>query len=487
MKTEERRNRLCIAPLRFPHKIDITSRWRGRNLGITFRGGVHSQSLDRAVGALYRLQSRDSAQPIPQHAPGFCLRSAGFTVFTTGIGPPRFQLHATSVAGNVLPQNTSPASNYLRHAQSLFGASKQTRIAKPSLGDDVEVLRASVKTGALAQTIVAIAAAIGLIYFLKTVLITILISMLLAFVLDPLVVALARCRVPRPVGAFLAMFILFALAAGLSFFFYYRALDFADQIPRYSSSIREVVRKVEKQAQKVENTTHMILPEESGKKPLPVQVKDASPLARMISAGAAQFGEVALAISFIPFLVYFMLTWKSHVHAATLHLLPQEHRAAGYRTIGRLSEMVRAFIVGNLMVALINSVASTILFWSVGLPYFYFIGAISAFVGLIPYLGVFFALLVPIAAGLGTLTKGQLGIVILGVTCLHVLTMNLLYPKLIGRRLRLNPLAVALSLLFWAWVWGPIGLILAVPLVGTTKIVCDFIEPLHGLAEWLGD
>jgi predicted PurR-regulated permease PerM len=73
------------------------------------------------------------------------------------------------------------------------------------------------------------------------------------------------------------------------------------------------------------------------------------------------------------------------------------------------------------------------------------------------------------------------------VIVLHVLTMNVLYPKIVGKRLRLNPLAISLSLLFWAWIWGGMGLILAVPLVGATKIICDYVEPLQGLGAWLGD
>jgi len=77
--------------------------------------------------------------------------------------------------------------------------------------------------------------------------------------------------------------------------------------------------------------------------------------------------------------------------------------------------------------------------------------------------------------------------VFLTVLGLHLVTMNVLYPRVIGRRLRLNPLAVALSLLFWAWIWGAVGLILAVPLVGAAKIACDYVGPLQGLGEWLGD
>ena len=334
---------------------------------------------------------------------------------------------------------------------------------------------------------IATAAAVGLIYLLKVVLVTILVSALIAFALDPLVVLLARLHIPRAVGAGFALSLLIALTLATAFFFYNRAVDFIDELPQYSTAIREDLRKLQAQTQKIETSTRSIMPEPKGKKPIAVEVQEAPGLTRIISSGATQYGDLALAIGFVPFLIYFMLTWKSHVHSATLHIFPIDQRPAAYRTIGRISEMVRSFIVGNLIVWLLNALASTVVFWHVGLPYFYFLGIISAFLGLIPYLGLVFALFAPIAAGMGILTKSQLLIVVATVIVLHVLAMNLLYPKLIGRRLRLNPLAVALSLLFWGWIWGALGLILAVPLMASAKIICDFIEPLRGLAAWLGD
>ena len=88
---------------------------------------------------------------------------------------------------------------------------------------------------------------------------------------------------------------------------------------------------------------------------------------------------------------------------------------------------------------------------------------------------------------MGVVDKKGVGIILITVVGLHVFSMNVLYPKIVGKRLRLNPLAVTLSLLFWAWIWGAMGLILAVPLVGATKIVCDYIDPLRGFGAWLGD
>ena len=367
-----------------------------------------------------------------------------------------------------------------------MATTQQQSTDRPTPEEEVELLRGSVQATVVAQFVIAIAAAVGLIYFLKLVLVTILISALLAFALDPLVVALAKVRLPRAVGSAIAVLLLIALSLALTFFFYNRVIDFLDELPQYSATIRENLQKLETQAEKLENSTRSLIPAGKGKKAIPVQVQ-APGLTNLISSGASQFVDIALAISFVPFLIYFMLTWKSHIHSATLAVFPKEKRLVAYRTIGRISEMVRSFIVGNLMVGLLNAGVSTIVFGYVHLPYFYFLGVITAFAGLVPYLGVFFALLLPLAAGMGVLTKTQLFIIFLTVILLHVVSMNVLYPKVIGRRLRLNPLAVALSLLFWAWIWGAFGLILAVPIMGSTKIICDYIEPLQGLGAWLGD
>jgi predicted PurR-regulated permease PerM len=353
--------------------------------------------------------------------------------------------------------------------------------------EEIELIQASVKVGSAALVVIAAAAAVGLIYLLKLVLVTTLFSVLLAFALDPLVVGLARLHIPRGVGAVLVILLLMALAMGLLYFFYNRALEFADQLPKYSTGIEAAISKVRDKTEKLDQTTRTVMSQPQGKvHPLPVEVQEAPGLSRVISTGS-RFGEIVLAFSFVPFLVYFMLTWKAHMHAATLRLFPKERRLVAFRTIGRISEMIRSFIVGNLMVGLLNAIATTAIFWAIGLPYFYFLGAICAFVGLIPYLGIFLALLAPLPLAIGVLGKAGLLVLIVSVVGLHVLTMNVLYPKMIGRRLRLNPLGVALALLFWAWIWGAAGLLLAVPLVGATKIICDYIEPLQGIGAWLGD
>jgi predicted PurR-regulated permease PerM len=128
-----------------------------------------------------------------------------------------------------------------------------------------------------------------------------------------------------------------------------------------------------------------------------------------------------------------------------------------------------------------------VVFWYLHLPYFYFLGFISGFLTLVPYLGVILAVLPPLAAGLGQVHGGGLLAIVITVVGLHVFALNVLYPKLIGKRLQLNPLAVTIALLIWGWLWGAVGLILAVPLTAALKIIFDNVESLRPYGAWLGE
>ena len=358
----------------------------------------------------------------------------------------------------------------------------------PETAEDVEILQASIKAGTIAQIVVAVIAIIGLIYLLKLVLVTILASMLIAYVLEPPVSWLTRIKIPRSVGALIVVVLALAVAAGLTYFSYNRALDFAEQLPHYSAALRESVGKVQAQVDEIANRAAAVVePKREKRQPIPVKIQEPQGVTRLISENGGAILEVLMAIGFAPFLIYFMLAAKDKYHVATVRLFPKEHRLLAHRTVGRISGMIRSYIVANVGIGLLNSVICGIVFWVLGIKYFYFIGVVSGFLSLIPYLGVFLALLPPLGGGVEVLNKTGVLLVFVVVVGLHLVTMNLVYPKVIGGRLSLNPLAVSLSLLFWSWIWGAPGLILAIPILGAGKIICDHVEPLRGLGYWLGD
>ena len=338
---------------------------------------------------------------------------------------------------------------------------------------------------AAALVILATAAVLSLLYVAKLILVVILTAVLLGFVLAPVVDALSDFRVPRALGSLIAVFFLLASIGTVSYLSYARAVEFMMQVPEYKIRLKHIVDDIKLRAEQFEKTTE-VLPSEPEEKNS-VTLRQRNSWRDFFSENASSVSQTVLAITFIPFLVYFMLSWQDHVRAASVMLFRMENRNTAYVTLGLIAAMIRSFIVGNFIIGLFLSAASMAAFGLMGLPYFYFLGVLSGFLSLVPYLGVVLAIIPPVIVGLGYLTTGTFVLTCGIVVGLHLFAMNVLYPMVLGKRLQLNPLAVTISLLFWGWLWGAMGLILAVPLTGALKIICDNIERLRPYGAWMGE
>ena len=340
---------------------------------------------------------------------------------------------------------------------------------------------------ASAEVVIAIAVVLGVCYFAKLPLLVLLISILLAFMLAPVAELFVWARLPRGVAALLAMLLLLAVVYGGFYISYNRAQAFLHDFPHYRQEIHRVAVNVRRQAEGLNKTASVMLDTETPRKPSPPPAPIVPTLTDWLTQSLGPITEVVFAASFIPFLVYFMLTWQEHVHAASVMLFRMENRQAAYVTLGLISSMIRNFIAGNVLVGLFMSLVSTVVFVVLGLPYPYFLGFISGYLSLIPYLGILLAILPPIVAGLGHLHSGQFAVIAVTVVVLHLFSINVLYPKFLGRRMQLNPLTVTLGLLFWGWLWGALGLALAIPITAALKIILDHVESLKAYGAWLGD
>ena len=348
-------------------------------------------------------------------------------------------------------------------------------------------LEQALRAGSIAQMVVALAIVLVICYVAKPVLVTLLIALLLAFMLEPVVGWLQRIRVPRSVGSLLAILLLMGIAWAGSYFFYNRAVSFVQELPRYSEKFRGIASHLKQKTTQVEKATENILPKDTkAKNAVPVSVQETGGTG-VITRHLAMMTEIAAIMAFIPFLVYFMLSWQEHARTKTVQLFRPEHRTTAYVTLGQISLMMRSFIAGNFIIGVFMGAVSVVVFGFLHLQYFYFIGFISGFLSLVPYLGVILAILPPLGAGIGSLSLTGIIIVCITVLGLHVFAMNVLYPKVIGKRLQLNPLVVTISLLVWGWIWGALGLILAVPITGAVKIICDHVSSLRPIGAWMGE
>jgi predicted PurR-regulated permease PerM len=330
------------------------------------------------------------------------------------------------------------------------------------------------------MNIIGIAGILTLCYFGESVLAVMLVSVLLAFILAPIVDLLTYLRLPRSLAAAIAILLMLGALVGIVYYSYNQATTLLQDLPKYTTKVRDEALRFRKSAERLE-----VLPPEHEKGV--VSVRTATDWTDILTRGFGSASAAILAVSFVPFLVFFMLTWQQHVRSATVMLFPLENRHTAYVTLGQISAMVRSFMVGNLLIGLFVGAVSTVIFWMIHLPFFYFAGFASGFLSLIPYMGLLLALVPPIFVGLGHTDSQDIFIIVATVAGLHLIALNRLYPRFLGKRLQLNPLAVTMALLVWGALWGAMGLLLAIPITAAIRIIFAHVETLKPYGAWLGE
>lgn len=375
------------------------------------------------------------------------------------------------------------------------------------------------KTFGFGRTLIAVAALIALLYFGRDFFVTLIISAVFAFILDPVVVLVTKLRVPRAAAtaivialAIVAVYLLGALA-------WSQVSTIKQDLPTYSSRVGEVVDSVNTEVDNVEKKTlDLILPKNLLQQQQQIQQKpqqaqrartrragsvvaaqpsviqevrihtEARPVIGTVYGYFASYLQALVMASFVPFLVYFMLSWRDHISRRFLLLFPGENRYIVGKSWSHIGDSTRAFVLGNFLLWIFLSSVSAITFFFLGLPYWPLIGLLSAFFSLIPYVGLALSLVPPVLAAVAIPNKFKIVITAILITAaLHVISMNFLYAKLIGRRVRLNPLVVTIAMMFWGLLWGAVGLILAIPITAAFKAVCDNVESLEPLGRLLGE
>ncbi len=342
-----------------------------------------------------------------------------------------------------------------------------------------------VRGASVTQSIISIAVIGAICYLVQPVLVTLCVSILFAFMLAPPTDLLERAKLPRSLAAFLSVTFASAILYGITYFSYDRGLKFVEELPRHASKYRQTILRVRQQAETLQKTSESVLPKTAEEKTA-IRVIPQTDTFDVLFRNVGSVAEFVFLLSFVPFLVFFMLTWQDHLHKATVLLFRPENRRRTHRTLTLVSAMIRSFLLGSLLIGLVIGALSTFFFGLLRLPYFYFTGFLSGFLSLVPYLGIVLAPIPPLLAGADVIDAKGVVLVLAVVIILHVIAVNLLYPKVLGHRLHVNPVVLTIALLFWGWLWGGIGLLLAIPITAAMKIIFDHVASLRPYGKWMG-
>jgi len=364
--------------------------------------------------------------------------------------------------------------------------------------------------------VIALGVVIALLYWARIFFITFFTAVAIAFILEPFVALLMRIRFPRSLASFVvcSVALLAVYLIGLGAFTQVASLT-EDYQQNYGQKVGAAVQNVRTRIEEMEKATYqLVVParqqqqqkqqqqqldsrQRRKKAPEPAvapapppepPAPDRLPVTEYLFERLGSLYQILLMSSFVPFLVYFMLSWRDHAHRSFLQFFDGEDRIIAAKSLERIAEMVRGFVVGNFALGLLLASFSSLIFWKLGLPYPMLTGPLSGFFSLVPYIGLPLALAPPLMVSLMVFQSISSYLLLAAIVMLlHILALNLLYPKLVGSRVHLNPLVVTVALMFWGFLWDAAGLVLAIPLTAGIKAVCDNVASLRQYGKFLGD
>jgi predicted PurR-regulated permease PerM len=332
----------------------------------------------------------------------------------------------------------------------------------------------------------ALLALLYTLHFAQAFVLPIVVAILLNLLLSPVVRILRNYRIPEPLGAG----ILIVLVLGIVGFGAYRLTPVASAwiarapesmatLQRKVQTLRRPVERVTRAAEQVEQATDM------DKKTPQVEIKGPS-LTQQVFGGTTALLSAAMVVIF---LTYFLLAAGDLFLQKLVGVLPQlKDKKTAVRIVRDTEAQISRYLVTTTVINAGVGVATGLALALVGMPNPVLWGVVAAVLNFVPYIGgLVNTVILTLAALLTFEDVGQALLVPVIFTVINILEGNLITPMIVGRRMRLNTVAVFIGLIFWWYLWGIPGALLAVPIMATIKIACDHIESLAPVGEFLGE
>lgn len=332
----------------------------------------------------------------------------------------------------------------------------------------------------IALPLLALAAFTAFCYFASPILIPIIISISLAYILSPIVLFLDKLKIPHFISVLLALLLCVVILGFFGYLIVNQSISFAQELPNYLEKVLLYLSQLKDNLTHKTSSVQEISPDK-------LQLRDFSGVTKYLAKGLSSLIALILGLITVFFLTLFILNDYRFLKTKLINALGSSRKELNEKIVTEINLQIRSFILVRFLTSFALALIYSAGFLIMGLNYAYIWGPLAGFLNLVPYIGPFLGLIPPvIVAGIQFNSILPMLWVFLFYEVIQILESNLITPKLLEDRMNLNPLAILIVSLFWAWLWGAIGIIVAVPITAAIKVVCDHVESLKPIGIILG-
>ena len=320
----------------------------------------------------------------------------------------------------------------------------------------------------------------------QDVVLPVLLAMFFALVGNPIIRVLRRLYVPRFVGALIVLVGGMTVAGLLANKMLPSAMDWAQQAPRemrqLAPKLRELTKPVQ-DANKAAESFARAAGGQTGKQPQIVHTEE-DPYRKLLATP-----RVVASLLAVVLLTFFFMVYGENLQRNAIALLPGRQQKKF--TVDILQSIEREVSRYVLTISVINTVVGFVfagVLYLLGLPLAEALlwGTMAALLNFAPYVGPLIGMVAMLLVGFISFEEPfQSMLPAIVYLVLHTIEGQIVTPIILGRRMALSPLVLILALMLFGWLWGLIGLLLAVPLLVCIKLVLAQLDGMHGWARLL--
>jgi predicted PurR-regulated permease PerM len=355
-----------------------------------------------------------------------------------------------------------------------------------------------------ALNVLAVCAVIVLLRYMQEVLIPFVLAGLTFYALDPMVDWLQRRRIPRAIAAAVLLLSLVAAASAMGYVLRDNFIAVANDLPEAVQQLRATIRAARNQPpgtieklQQAASELDQVASEASGAKapvdPDVVRVQIEQPgiqLSEYLRFGPMHAVSFASGLVLILFLAYFLLLTDDLFKRKLVEMIGSTltEKKITVQVLNQIAQQIQAYLKVQIFTSVVVGVTTWLALLWIGLENAAVWGFSAGLLNSIPYFGPLI-----VTAALTAIAFVQFGTIGMAVSvagiALVITTLEgwVLTPVLMGRVAQINTVSIFAALLFWSWLWGVWGLLLAVPITMAIKAVCDRVDGLQPIGTLLGE
>jgi predicted PurR-regulated permease PerM len=352
--------------------------------------------------------------------------------------------------------------------------------------------------------LVSSAVVLGMLSWLQAVLVPIALAILVTFMLSPVVSLLQGNHVPRALAVILVVGTAFSLVGAVGWLVGRQMTSLVDTFPLYETNLNAAFRPVEgglvDKLQHIGSRVTGQLNKQSATNPPPPQSQNRAPLPVKIIDNGSPFDLPILRSALGPvveplariglsiILVFFMLMRREDLRDRVISIMGRGRLTLTTKALDEAGHRISRYLLMQLIVNGTFGFAVAVGLFGIGIPYALLWGLLSAVLRYIPYLGPWLAATLPLALSLLVAEGWTAPALVLALfLSLELICNMLLEPWLYGRGIGVSETATLIMIAFWAWLWGPIGLVLATPLTVCLVVLAKYVPFLNVLDTLLGN